>query len=72
MKRIEYEVGQIVTINGTKTRVTNVLNTPLSCNECIFRGNGCKGYECRGSHRYDGNWVIFKPIDSTSKASNAI
>ena len=65
----EYKVGQIVTIKGTKTRVTNAPSTLFSCKECIFGGNGCEDYECRGSHRYDSNWVIFKPIP-IPKASN--
>ena len=66
----EYKVGQIVTINGVKTRVTKVSNILFSCSECIFGGNGCEGYECRRRHRSDDNWIIFKPIPPNHKASN--
>ena len=62
----EYKVGQIVTIKGTKTRVTK---SNGSCEGCIGQKiegvRLCHTCECRNSHRVDKNDIIFKPIDST-------
>lgn len=68
----EYKVGQIVTINGVKTRVTK----NDGCDGCILRGNkgictdNGNSYNCGKDYRSDYNNVIFKPITSTHKHEN--
>ena len=66
----EYKVGQIVTINGTKTRVTKKDNT--LCTGCIFKKYSplCERYCCGHLERSDHNDVIFAPLPSTHKALN--
>ena len=66
----EYKVGQIVTINGTKTRVTKKDNT--LCTGCIFKKYSplCERYCCGHLERSDHNDVIFAPLSSTHKAIN--
>lgn len=57
----EYKVGQIVTINGTKCRVTK----ENSCTGCILADAPVREcLYCSGLARHDGNSVIFKPITS--------
>ncbi len=66
----EYKVGQIVTINGTKTRVTKKDNT--LCTGCIFKKYSppCERYCCGHLERSDHNDVIFAPISVTHTAPN--
>ena len=62
----EYKLGQILTINGTKCRVTK----KSGCKGCIFGSsiNSCTDigdrHKCGRLNRSDGNHVIFKPIYS--------
>ena len=67
----EYKVGQIVTIKGTKTRVTK----HYGCDGCIMEGKFlegkfCKEHKCKMYQRSDGISIIFKPISDTHEAAN--
>ncbi len=67
----EYKVGQIVTINGVKTRVTK---SGGCCKGCICNENEyedtCDSYECRCTRRSDHTDVIFAPLSSTHTPTN--
>ena len=65
----DYKIGQIVTIKGTKCRVTKSDST---CKGCVFGhySEECRYYPCSAWDRKDGNNIIFKPIISTPKSSN--
>lgn len=57
----EYKVGEIVTINGVKTKVTE----HYGCDGCVMELKLCKEHKCKNYQRSDGISIIFKHIDST-------
>ena len=70
----EYKLGQIVTIKGTKCRVTK---SNGDCDGCAHRNSSGHCDDDKGEHKCIGPWrsdhtnIIFKPIPSAHKDVNS-